>query len=104
MNDARPMLPTAAGEPFGLGARAMRREDLPLVTGVGQFVADTVLPGEVHAVFVRSVHPHARIVAIDATQARAMPGVLAVLTGRPRPTRSASRVWAKRARPPLRRR
>ena len=58
MNDARPMLPSAAGEPFGLGARAMRREDLPLVTGVGQFVADTVLPGEVHAVFVRSVPPY----------------------------------------------
>ena len=70
-----------ADTPFGVGARALRREDLALVTGAGHFVADTALPGEAHAVFVRSVHPHARIVAIDAGAARAMPGVLAVLTG-----------------------
>src|SRR5262245_66696439 len=79
MNDVRAMPPTA--EPFGLGARAMRREDMSLLTGAGQFVADTVLPGETHAVFVRSVHPHARIKGIDASAARAMRGVLAVLTG-----------------------
>src|SRR4051794_31601787 len=80
MHDPQPVIfkPEA---PSGVGARALRREDRALVTGAGQFVADTTLPGETHAVFVRSVHPHARIVAINATAARAMPGVLAVLTG-----------------------
>src|SRR5262245_44516625 len=81
MNDVRPTMLSSAAEPFDLGARMMRREDVPLVTGAGQFVADVILPGEVHAVLVRSLHPHARIVAIDASEARAMPGVLAVLTG-----------------------
>jgi carbon-monoxide dehydrogenase large subunit len=66
----------------GLGARVLRREDAPLVTGAGQFVADTVLPGEAHAVFVRSVHPHARIAGIDVGAALAVKGVLTVLTGR----------------------
>lgn len=66
---------------FGVGARVRRREDVPLLTGAGYFVADTVLPGETHAVFVRSVHPHARILSVDAAEARALPGVLAVLTG-----------------------
>jgi carbon-monoxide dehydrogenase large subunit len=83
MHDTRaPTLDVShADTPYGVGARAPRREDLALVTGAGQFTADIALPGEAHAGFVRSVHPHARIVAIDANAARAMPGVLAVLTG-----------------------
>ena len=84
MHDPQPAIfkpDAAAGEPSGVGARALRREDAALVTGTGQFVADTILPGEAHAVLVRSVHPHARIVAIDVNAARALPGVLAVLTG-----------------------
>jgi carbon-monoxide dehydrogenase large subunit len=84
MHDPEPAIfkpDAAAGEPSGVGARALRREDAALVTGTGQFVADTILLGEAHAVLVRSVHPHARIVAIDANAARALPGVLAVLTG-----------------------
>lgn len=66
----------------GIGARVQRREDLPLVTGAGRFVADTVLPAEAHAVFVRSLHPHAKIAAIDSSAALAVAGVLTVLTGR----------------------
>jgi aerobic carbon-monoxide dehydrogenase large subunit len=66
----------------GIGARVARREDVSLVTGAGQFVADAALPGEVHTVFVRSLHPHARIAAIDVSAALAVTGVLAVLTGR----------------------
>jgi aerobic carbon-monoxide dehydrogenase large subunit len=66
----------------GLGARVPRREDGALVTGAGQFVADTVLAAEAHAVFVRSLHPHARIAGIDVSAALAVKGVLAVLTGR----------------------
>ena len=73
---------TEGTQPSGLGARVQRREDEALITRGGHFVADTVLPGETHAVFVRSVHPHAKIAAIDVTAALATSGVLAVLIGK----------------------
>jgi aerobic carbon-monoxide dehydrogenase large subunit len=58
-----------------------RREDRRLLTGGGRFTADWDLPGQAHAAFLRSDRAHARIVAIDATAALAVPGVLRVLTG-----------------------
>ncbi|MGH8663682.1 MAG: xanthine dehydrogenase family protein molybdopterin-binding subunit [Burkholderiales bacterium] len=58
-----------------------RREDLRLITGQGRYTADWNLPDQCHAVFVRSDRPHAEIVRIDASQALALPGVLAVYTG-----------------------
>jgi carbon-monoxide dehydrogenase large subunit len=63
-----------------IGARIPRLEDRPLLTGRGRFVDDIVLPGLLHAAFVRSPHPHAAIRDIDAAGARALPGVHAVLT------------------------
>jgi carbon-monoxide dehydrogenase large subunit len=65
----------------GIGHPAVRKEDARLVTGHGRFSDDVNLPGQAYAVMVRSPHAHARIRAIDATAALAMPGVLAVLTG-----------------------
>src|SRR3982751_5602275 len=65
----------------GIGASVRRREDLRLLTGRGRYSDDLNLPGQAYAVMLRSPHAHARIVAIDATAARAMPCVLAVLTG-----------------------
>jgi carbon-monoxide dehydrogenase large subunit len=67
--------------PFGIGQSVRRFEDVRLVRGGGRFHGDTTLPGEVHAVVLRSVHAHARIRALDASAARRAPGVLAVLTG-----------------------
>lgn len=64
-----------------MGARLPRKEDARLITGQGRFVADMALPGMLHAVFVRSDVAHARIVSIDTTAAKALPGVLCVLTG-----------------------
>ncbi|MEX2479512.1 MAG: xanthine dehydrogenase family protein molybdopterin-binding subunit, partial [Gammaproteobacteria bacterium] len=64
-----------------MGARLERKEDLRLVTGHGKYVADIVLPGTLHAVFVRSEYAHARISGIDTSEALAMPGVVAVYTG-----------------------
>ncbi|MBI3372290.1 MAG: xanthine dehydrogenase family protein molybdopterin-binding subunit [Betaproteobacteria bacterium] len=62
--------------------RPMRRlEDARLLTGHGRFTDDISLPGQAHAVFLRSPHAHARIAAIDAAAARVAPGVIAVLTG-----------------------
>ena len=51
------------------------------VTGRIEFVQDLSLPGMLHGAIVRSTVPHARIVAIDVAMARAVPGVVAVVTG-----------------------
>ena len=66
----------------GFGKPLPRQEDPRLITGRGRFSDDVTLPGQVHAAFVRSPHAHARIGAIDPAAALALPGVLAVLTGR----------------------
>jgi len=65
----------------GIGASVRRKEDQRFVTGKGRYVDDLNRPGQAHAVFVRSPHAHATIRSLDASPARAMPGVLAVLTG-----------------------
>jgi aerobic carbon-monoxide dehydrogenase large subunit len=67
--------------PRWVGRRMLRREDAELLTGRGRFIGDLGRPGMVHAVFLRSPYPHARILSIDASRALAMPGVHAVLTG-----------------------
>jgi carbon-monoxide dehydrogenase large subunit len=59
----------------------IRKEDARLLTGRGCFSDDFGLPGQAYAVMVRSPHAHARIEQIDAAEAIAMEGVLAVLTG-----------------------
>jgi carbon-monoxide dehydrogenase large subunit len=64
-----------------IGEPVRRREDLRLVTGKGCYTDDQNLPGQAHAAMVRSPHAHARIRAIDAKAALAVPGVIAVLTG-----------------------
>ncbi|MFO0637164.1 MAG: xanthine dehydrogenase family protein molybdopterin-binding subunit [Nannocystaceae bacterium] len=53
--------------------------------GVTRYTDDLVLPGMLHAKIKRSPHAHARIVGIDASAALAMPGVLAVITGKDLP-------------------
>jgi carbon-monoxide dehydrogenase large subunit len=64
-----------------IGKPMPRKEDARLITGKGRFTDDFALEGQTYAVMVRSPHPHARIVAIDAAAAKAMPGVLGVFTG-----------------------
>src|SRR6059036_4132142 len=66
---------------FGIGQGIKRFEDVRLVRGEGRFHADVDLPGQTHAVIVRSMHAHARIRGIDAAAALSAPGVLAVFTG-----------------------
>jgi len=72
--------PDATGYRF-IGKPMPRKEDARLITGNGRFTDDFNLDGQLHAVMVRSPYPHARIVAIDATPAKAMPGVHGVFTG-----------------------
>ena len=50
------------------------------VTGTGRYTADLTFTGEAHAAFRYADHPHARIISIDTTKARALPGVLCVIT------------------------
>ena len=64
-----------------IGRSLLRREDRRLLTGQGQFIADLVLPRMLHAVVVRSQMAHARILSVDLTRARAMPGVVLALNG-----------------------
>lgn len=66
---------------YGIGQPVLRFEDPRLLRGQGRFVNDVNLPGQAHAVFVRSPHAHAQIRAIDVEAARKAPGVVAVLTG-----------------------
>ena len=50
------------------------------VTGSGRYAADLSLPGQAYAKFRYADHPHARILRIDTSKAKALPGVFAVLT------------------------
>jgi carbon-monoxide dehydrogenase large subunit len=69
-------------EPRWIGRPVPRKEDRRFLIGAGRYIDDIEVPGALHAHFVRSPHAHARIVSIDADAARAMPGVVAVVTGR----------------------
>ncbi len=63
-----------------VGRSERRVDSVKLATGRGTFVDDIALPGLLYARILHSPHAHARIVRIDATKARAIPGVAAVLT------------------------
>ncbi len=64
----------------GIGDAPKRREDRRFLTGQGRYLDDLAFDRLTHAIVLRSPHAHARIARIDVGQARAMPGVLAVLT------------------------
>ena len=63
-----------------IGQPVKRNEDPRLLTGQALFVDDVDLPGMLHATFLRSDYAHARIISIDTSAAKAMPGVVAVYT------------------------
>ena len=65
----------------GIGKPILRKEDARLLVGGGCYSDDVNLPGQAYACLVRSPHAHARIERVDASAARATPGVIAVLTG-----------------------
>ncbi|HEY5378378.1 MAG TPA: xanthine dehydrogenase family protein molybdopterin-binding subunit [Pseudolabrys sp.] len=66
---------------FGVGQPVRRTEDPTLVQGRGRYTDDINLPGQLHAVMVRSSVAHGVIKGIGTAAAKAMPGVKAVLTG-----------------------
>ena len=57
-----------------------RLEDLPLVTGRGNFAGDVSFQHQLHMRVVRSPCAHGHVKAIDVAEARALPGVIAVWT------------------------
>jgi CO/xanthine dehydrogenase Mo-binding subunit len=64
-----------------VGTRPIRHDGLDKVTGRAEFGADHSMPGMLHGALARSPHAHARIVSIDTSEAEALEGVHAVLTG-----------------------
>src|SRR3954447_23573026 len=63
-----------------IGARLPRQELQRLLSGRGRYIDDIKLPRMLHACFVRSPHPHAKIVSINTEAAKSAQGVAAVLT------------------------
>ena len=68
------------GEEYGVGSRAFRLDVREKVLGYGEYPDDVEMENMVYASAVRSRYPRARVLEIDCSQARALPGVLAVLT------------------------
>ena len=66
----------------GIGASSKRREDVRFLTGNGRYTDDFNISGQAHAYFLRSEIAHGALKSIDSSKAEAMPGVLAVFTGK----------------------
>ncbi|MGB3184451.1 MAG: xanthine dehydrogenase family protein molybdopterin-binding subunit [Ornithinimicrobium sp.] len=86
-----------------LGEPVRRVEDADLIRGLRDYTDDVRRPDAVHAVFVRSLYPHAQITAIDVTAALALPGVVGVFTAQDLPLELLSPDSAPEAmrRPPI---
>lgn len=67
---------------FGTSQGGTRREDIRFLTGKGQYLADIMPAGALHAVFLRAPVAHGRITTLDTSAARDMPGVRGVWTAR----------------------
>ena len=65
-----------------IGRSVPRPDARRLLAGRGRFVDDRQLPRMVHAAFLRSPYAHAKVAAIDVVDAKALPGVVAVFTGK----------------------
>ena len=63
-----------------VGRSVPRYELADKLTGSAQYSADISLPGMLHGAIVRSPHPHADVLSVDASEALALPGVRAVVT------------------------
>ena len=73
--------PSALQDLRWVGKSVPRKEDPKLLTGRAQYVGDVTVTGMLHGAVLRSPHANARIRSIDTSRAKALPGVVAVLTG-----------------------
>ena len=76
------MAPRTSPEIGGMGHSVKRKEDPRFLRGLGNYVDDVNLPGMLYLDIVRSPYAHATIKNIDISKAMAIPGVLAVITGK----------------------
>src|SRR5262245_63757812 len=76
------MTPKTPAEIGGMGHSVKRKEDPRFIRGQGTYVDDIVLPDMLYLDIVRSPYAHATIKSIDTSKALAIPGVLAVITGK----------------------
>src|SRR2546430_7370149 len=83
--EERKTVTTTTNSHTWIGKDIKRREDPDLLTGRAGYTGDVKLPGMLHAAVLRSPYAHARIVRIDTSAAKKVPGVHAVLTGRESP-------------------
>ncbi len=87
------------GAPWGdfvvIGKPNRKVDALDKATGAAVYADDIALPGMLHAKTLRSPHPHARIRSVDTSAALALPGVLAVVTGRDMPIRYGVIPWTQ---------
>jgi aerobic carbon-monoxide dehydrogenase large subunit len=74
--------PRTLPEIGGMGHSVRRKEDARFLRGKATYVDDIKLPGMLYLDIVRSAYAHARIRRIDTEKALAIPGVLAVITGK----------------------
>ena len=68
------------GDDFGVGSNAFRIDVRDKVLGIGEYVDDMELENMLHVSAVRTKYPRARVLDIDASEALALEGVVAVLT------------------------
>jgi carbon-monoxide dehydrogenase large subunit len=80
MNDMTPTPAQREARLEGIGCKRKRVEDIRFTQGKGNYVDDIKLPNMLHGDFVRSQYAHAKIKKIDASRAKALPGVIAVIT------------------------
>lgn len=80
MNDQTPTREDRIANLKGLGASRRRVEDVRFTQGKGNYVDDIKMKGMLFGDFVRSPYAHARVKSINADAAKALPGVIAVLT------------------------
>ncbi|RMD94986.1 MAG: carbon monoxide dehydrogenase, partial [Calditrichaeota bacterium] len=66
----------------GMGCRVKRKEDPRFIRGKGTYVDDVKLPGMLYMDILRSPYAHAKIKSINVEKALALPGVVAVITGK----------------------
>ncbi|MBI5481851.1 MAG: molybdopterin-dependent oxidoreductase [Deltaproteobacteria bacterium] len=89
-----------SGPPHGgafsvIGQPARKPDGLAKATGEALYTDDLALPGMLHAKTLRSTVPHARLKRVDVSRARALPGVLAVITGADLPEKYGVIPWTQ---------
>jgi 4-hydroxybenzoyl-CoA reductase alpha subunit len=87
------------GAPWGdfqvIGKPLPKVDGLAKATGAAVYADDIALPGMLHSKTLRSPHAHARILSIDVSAALALPGVLAVISGRDLPIKYGVIPWTQ---------